>query len=1608
MGRLIRSGFLILVAFFLCTASPALSQPAKRADYERLSLISAKLTRESNASRLAAESLAVRWEMPLISVDTSWTIRELIGVRNGRPVFYQTHNRSAALSIGTAALQMGGRSGLDLTGSDLTIGLWDGGAIRLDHVEFGGRASQKDRVIQTLNHSTHVAGTLIAAGVLASARGMATEALLEAYDWNNDAAEMADAAASGLSLSNHSYGSPAGWVDNLKGDGFWGWLGDPSIDPQEDYRFGHYDAIARTWDEIAAAAPTYLIVKSAGNERADRGPNPGAPHYVFESKWILSTTARPVDGGATGFDTILDGGVSKNVLTVGAVEDLPWGYSVPDDVVMTDFSGWGPTDDGRIKPDLVANGVQLMSSMAWAADGYGTSSGSSMAAPGVTGTAGLLGVLYKTTHQGTPLLSSTLRALLIHTADEAGPAPGPDYRFGWGLVNAERAAAIILADSGDDPGRAGMIVETVLSEGTSFELPIHIEPGDPIRVTLAWTDPPAILLPVSLDQRTRRLVNDLELEVTGPDGTLLPWTLDPEDPEAPAASGVNGVDNVEQVVLDLASGGDYVVHVYHSGALASGLQSFSIVLGEPDIERTGNAVFTVSGTVHLSGIGMNRVPVRLSGLAIASTETTPDGTYAFSGVPPGTYTVTALSDLLSFREPAKTVTLTTEDARLDFEAVSPLSFDGYSLFDSQNLLQPDELGGARFSASISAGGVYGCTLLFSTPTAGNLSGGRVVLDWSFDPYVAPFIGMKANEFLDLGRDWVMTKSVAGRLHKRIPALWVDPASPLGYTARIPFRVYAKDESLILADTLDISVDRSDDVAPGIFPIITVEGRGYAPPGGELGISVALLDGSPIISVWAHLLRRDDESSTIASIPLFDSGDLGMHWDEIEGDGLFSGVFVPPLSAEYRLSVSAEDASGNRATRVTDIHYSATPFVRASDVLLLARNERASATNLHRETLNEIGVPHEFWEFTVRGQMPREIMNAYPIVVWSLHGSPLTRQEDKIQLISYLESGGRLILLGEQLVSGTVDTGWLEDEFGVLSVGRAPRGGIASGLLQPAFYGFTAALREDSRAGLFQLQNSAIPVLSLLDQKGGKTGVIGALSERGTGRLFVAGISLASLAQPTARRELMRRFLFGISEDVRFLPDPETVDLLRPADGASDTAVIVEFDWSIAPLMSYRLQLSDRVDFSDLLLADTTVSSPPVQVHNLVHDTHYYWRIRAENQKGLGVWSTPYSFQTERLNAPPFVASFISDQLLAEGESDSLIPLSGIFSDPDGDPLTLSAASSDTTVVSAEIRDGVLVLTPVGPGSATIEIRAEDAASESAHLQFEVTVLANSIPAVTESYDDILILVSADPLVWDLSLAFGDEDGDALSYAASSSNPSVAMVRVEGKRAILTAIAIGASTVTFSADDERGGFASTTFVVTVRSNAAPIIAKTLFDIEMLISADSISVDLADFLSDPDDDPISYLVESDPEGIVGATLSGSRLLIRPRAPGRTTIEVVATDIFGFSVMTSFRASVRTQAALSRVGPDAPTQFSLRQNYPNPLREQTTFVFEIPEPSHVRLTVYSILGTVTAVLLSGPLEPGRYTLDWMPRTLASGVYAYRLEAGGFAATRLLSIVN
>jgi hypothetical protein len=492
----------------------------------------------------------------------------------GLPRYVQTNNINAARTISVDDVWPGGSAGFSLTGSGTTLGrlaVWDAGGVRLTHQEYSGRVSQIDSPSSTHYHSTHVAGTLIAAGVDPSAKGMSYQGTLAAYDWNNDQSEMAAAGAAGLNVSNHSYGYIAGWYNS---SGTWYWYGDVTVSETEDYGFGFYDDLARGWDEIAYDAPYYTIVKSAGNERDDAGPGPGGGHYYYDpdtNDWEWSTATRDPDGGTTGFDCVTYNGNAKNLLAIGAVNDIPGGYSAPGDVVAAGFSSWGPTDDGRIKPDFVANGVSLYSTHNSGDDEYATYSGTSMASPNAAGALNLLVRYCETSHGATPR-SATMKSILMQTADEAGPAAGPDYMFGWGLVNAKRAAQLIQADSSE----TGRVREETLANGETDEFTFTLPAAAAIRLSIAWTDPPGTSPAISIDPTTLMLVNDLDLRLERVGGAIYaPYILNPANPSASPTAGDNIRDNAEQIFVASAPAGTYLVRVGHKGTLASP-QAYSI------------------------------------------------------------------------------------------------------------------------------------------------------------------------------------------------------------------------------------------------------------------------------------------------------------------------------------------------------------------------------------------------------------------------------------------------------------------------------------------------------------------------------------------------------------------------------------------------------------------------------------------------------------------------------------------------------------------------------------------------------------------------------------------------------------------------------------------------------------------------------------------------------------------------------------------------------------------------------------------------------------------------------------------------------------------------
>ncbi len=553
-----------------------------------------KRNRHDIVSELRAKQRWERWQaiwwarlhgIP-IRIETKTVLMELIAVENGKPVYNQTTNVDAAIS--TAADQVRNMPPFNVDGSGWTVGIWDGGWARPTHQEFGGRVNALGSG-SVHYHATHVAGTIGGTGYSGyeNARGMAPAVTIDSYDWGLDASQMMARGMSypgesgAIMLSNHSYGRTCGWVRD--GGGNWYFYGDWAADVEP--QFGQYGSdYARLWDGIAYSLPYYLVFKSAGNDRNDVGPTDGETVYYWNGSWqpITYDSAQHADGDsdyAGGFDTMNPRSCAKNILTVGAVNDAnasAGGARDTSQATMTSFSSWGPTDDGRIKPDLVANGVELYSADSGHDADYRILSGTSMSTPNACGSAVLLVDYFEDRFPGQAMRASTLKALLIHTADDLGN-PGPDYKNGWGLMNTKAAADVVKAYA-DNPSSQLLTEGRLTSANSSDTYRILWNGKDPIRVTLCWTDPPGAAANEH-NNSDPKLVNDLDLQLTAPDGSVLsPFVLDPANPNNAATAGENNRDNVEQVLVSSPSPGVYTITVDYDGTLADGEQWYSLIL----------------------------------------------------------------------------------------------------------------------------------------------------------------------------------------------------------------------------------------------------------------------------------------------------------------------------------------------------------------------------------------------------------------------------------------------------------------------------------------------------------------------------------------------------------------------------------------------------------------------------------------------------------------------------------------------------------------------------------------------------------------------------------------------------------------------------------------------------------------------------------------------------------------------------------------------------------------------------------------------------------------------------------------------------------------------
>ena len=523
-----------------------------------------------------------------------------------------------------------------LTGQGVTVSLFELSAMQASHVEFGGRAVIAPTTAggQTLEarHATHVAGTIAASGVKPSAKGMAPKVRIHEF-CVTDPSIVNDCTGDWMDLKEDNLKPLGISIDNNSWGYVWGWWEDSSYEhgvvwSGTDIYWGAYDLLLASPIDQIATEKDILFVHSAGNDATNPASlmnDPWRTHnHIDEDYFEIRGEAHCVSQNGSGtdcpahcnaptdrceltlhhaitpYDTIGTTASGKNVVAVGGVTTEKQVYNL---------SSRGPAKDGRVKPDVVARGVLVHST--YPNDSYGTLTGTSMAAPVVTGTAALLTEQWKKTYSGAQPSAATLKALLIAGTEDLGN-PGPDYTFGFGLVDAKASVDLILADA----GRQERIRTLSFAEGQQqqHELTLVVTETQKLRVVMNWPDPYIPYVP-PVEFADKALVNNLDLKVIDPAGnTVLPWTLNKDNPTANAVRGVNNVDNIEMVEIANATPGVYRV-IATGTSVVEGPQSAVIVTtartARPcsDVQEVigGNSSGTAYGNIppgHLVAAGL--------------------------------------------------------------------------------------------------------------------------------------------------------------------------------------------------------------------------------------------------------------------------------------------------------------------------------------------------------------------------------------------------------------------------------------------------------------------------------------------------------------------------------------------------------------------------------------------------------------------------------------------------------------------------------------------------------------------------------------------------------------------------------------------------------------------------------------------------------------------------------------------------------------------------------------------------------------------------------------------------------------------------------------------
>ena len=366
------------------------------------------------------------------------------------------------------------------------------------------------------------------------------------------------------------------------------------------------------------------------------------------------------------------------------------------------------------------------------------------------------------------------------------------------------------------------------------------------------------------------------------------------------------------------------------------------------------------------------------------------------------------------------------------------------------------------------------------------------------------------------------------------------------------------------------------------------------------------------------------------------------------------------------------------------------------------------------------------------------------------------------------------------------------------------------------------------------------------------------------------------------------------------------------------------------------------------------------------------------------------------NRAPLTVGYIDVAPLYVGGSSATVDASSYFTDPDDDTLRYSVNSPSPTIAAVSISGSTVTITPVALGNTSkIVVTARDPGGLTATQDFNVTVQnpppPNRAPEAEGIISSVTLQEGGSSATRSVSGNFSDPDNDTLTYTVNSPNPSIVTVSISGSTVTITPVSAGSTgKIIVTARDPDGLTATQDFTATVEAappppppNRAPETVGFISDVTLQEGGSSATRSVSGNFSDPDNDTLSYTVNSPNPSIVTVSISGSTVTITPVAAGTTgKIVVTAEDPGGLTATQDFTATVEdppppppvnrapttvgyiTDVTLSNRGSSATR--SVSGNFSDPDGDTLTYTVNSPNPSIATVSISGSTVTVAPVAI------------------------------------------